>query len=301
MPEPGLGSFISRSQPDNIGKGIRQAAGKAKNIVDAIRDPSKFMSSIRSGNLPAGGEVLKRTLTSATVAQSGERDWRVSLSVPNISAFDSPMLAPLSETGNKLIFPYTPTVIMSHSASYGSTNPTHSNYTYHNYISSQVDVITVVGEFVIENSQEGQYWIAALHYLRSVSKMFYGDKEHGGNPPPIVKLNGYGDYVLNQIPVVVTNFTVELQPDVDYIECPVSAGSGTTSIEELADIEKSFGITFTGRTSPNINSTGATSWVPTRSNLTVTLQPIYSRKTISQFSLSNFVAGTYVTNGKGFI
>jgi len=289
---PGLDSFINRSVPDNIGNGIRQVAGTARGVVDAVRNTSRFMSTIRSSNLPAGGEVLQKSLTSATIAQSGEKDWRVSLSVPNISAFKSPLLVPLSETGNKMVFPYTPTVIMSHTANYNGTNPTHTNYTYFNYVNSQVDQITITGDFIVENPREAQYWIATLHYLRSATKMFYGDQENGGNPPPIVRLNGYGDYVFNNVPVVITNFTVDLQPDVDYIEASVGGVSHNPLDETGIDV------------SPNlINTTGngATSYVPTRSTFTVAVQPIYSRKSVAQFSLANFVSGTYVQNGKGFI
>jgi hypothetical protein len=291
MTTPGLDSFIRRGTPDSVNNGVRQTVGSARNIVDAVRNPSRFMSVTRSRNLPAGGEPVTRSLTQArVVTQSGERDWRVSLSVPNLSAFQSSMLEPLTETGNKMIFPYTPTIIMSHSSHYHGTNPTHTNYTYFNYVHSQVDQITIVGDFIVENPREGQYWIAVLHYLRSVTKMFYGDETNGGNPPPIIRLNGYGDYVFNNIPVVITNFTVDLQPDVDYIEAGVGGFSA----------DNNFGIDSVPSL-PNPQSGGSTSWVPTRSTITVAAQPIYSRKSVSQFSLSDFVAGNYVTNGKGFI
>ena len=32
-----------------------------------------------------------------------------------------------------------------------------------------------------------------------------------------VKLNGYGDYVFNNVPVVITTFTVDMPSEVDYI------------------------------------------------------------------------------------
>jgi len=45
----------------------------------------------------------------------------------------------------------------------------------------------------------------------------------------------------------------------------------------------------------------AINWVPTRSTINVTLLPIYSRSTVEQFNLKDFVNGKYVIDGKGFI
>jgi|TARA_R110000851_G_scaffold56741_2_gene132398 hypothetical protein len=275
----------------NIRKGISNT--NFSKLVDF--DINNLSSSLRSRNIPSGAEALLRTSASASfVTGSAERDWRVSLSVPSVPSFtNSPILAPLAETGNKLIFPYSPTIIMSHSANYNATNPTHTNYTYSNFVSSQVDAINLTGDFTVENEQEGVYWIAMLHYLRSVSKMFYGENDpNAGNPPPVVKLNGYGDYVFNNVPVVIQNFTVDLQPDVDYIAC----ASGAPRRDPQDETGENFITTLTNR-----NNNPAMTWVPTRSTLSVTVQPIYSRKSVAQFSLSDFVNGSYVENGKGFI
>jgi len=136
------------------------------------------------------------------------------------------------------------------------------------YQNSQVNAMTIIGDFFIENEKEGQYWVAATHYLRSITKMAYGATSNQGSPPPIVKLNGYGDYVFKDVPVVVQMFTVELPNDVDYIQ--VGVGDNGT-------------------------------WVPTRSSISVVVQPTYSRKNITKFSLDAFVNGQYVVDGKGFI
>jgi len=41
--------------------------------------------------------------------------------------------------------------------------------------------------------------------------------------------------------------------------------------------------------------------VPTKSTLTVTLQPVYSREAVRQFSLQKFVTGGYVNSSGGYI
>ena len=44
-----------------------------------------------------------------------------------------------------------------------------------------------------------------------------------------------------------------------------------------------------------------TGWAPTQSLITVTVQPVYSRREIEKFSLQKYVNGGYVGQGKGFI
>jgi hypothetical protein len=131
-----------------------------------------------------------------------------------------------------------------------------------------VNAMTIIGDFFVENEMEGRYWVAATHYLRSITKMAYGASSNAGSPPPVVKLNGYGDYVFKDVPVAVQMFTVELPNDVDYIQ--VGIGENGT-------------------------------WVPTRSSFSVVVQPIYSRKSVTDFSLDAFVNGAYVVDKKGFI
>jgi hypothetical protein len=133
-----------------------------------------------------------------------------------------------------------------------------------------VDSIAITGEFIVENAEEAKYWIAAVHYLRAVTKMAYGNTSFQGSPPPVVRLNGYGDFVLKNVPVVVTNFNVDMPADVDYIHVPGIGPQGT--------------------------------WVPVRSQVAVTLMPTYSRRAVHSFSLDRFVAGGYAnSNGVGFI
>jgi len=195
-----------------------------------------------------------------------ETDWRVKLSIPPTAEYqDSSLLNPLKET-NGFVFPYTPTVYIQHSARYNSVDPTHSNYPFPVYANSSVDQFSISGEFTVENPREAEYWIGAVHYLKSVTKMSYGESSTQGAPPPVVKLNGYGDYVFKDVPVVIVNFTVNLEPDVDYIKAKIGPNG---------------------------------SWAPTKSLITVTLQPAYSRDKVNKFSLDKFVSGGYLTDING--
>lgn len=267
-------------------------------FVNGVKDffnPSELAKSIRSKNAPVDGiGAVKKVKESAPAGfkKSTEQDWRVKLSIPTIEPFkSSALLSPLRHTGG-LVFPYTPSIIVSHSANYNAIAPTHTNYPYYAYQNSQVDQLVITGDFFVQNGLEAQYWVAALHYLRSMSKMFFGgEADTIGAPPPVAKLNGYGDHIFNNVPVIVTQFTTDLPQDVDYIATGFSTGKekkrqvgpGGQYTETYAD-----GKLMTG-------------WAPTQSLITVTVQPVYSRSEIAQFSLNKYVNGGYIADGKGFI
>lgn len=238
----------------------------AQQINNAVSDTG-FGKALRAvgllpGAVPTGGVGF----TQANWGSKTDLDWRVRLSIP--STFKtSPLLQPLLETDG-FMFPFTPQIILEHQAHYNSLHPTHSNYAFPAYQNSQVNAMTLIGDFFVENAKEAEYWVAAVHYLRSVTKMAYGASSNQGSPPPVVKLNGYGDYVFKDVPVTVQMFTVELPSDVDYIQ--VGVGENGT-------------------------------WVPTRSAISIAVMPTYSRKSITKFSLDAFVNGQYIVSGKGFI
>ena len=257
----------------------------AQNFVGDIFEPFGFGKSSRSGNLPTSTRGKVKTPTLARFSSSTtESDWRVKISVPQRFIEGSSLLSPLSKTNGSMIFPYTPTIILSHSANYNSLNPVHTNYPFQVYENSQADDITITGEFIVENAAEGQYWVACIHFLRSITKMFYGTD---GSPPMAVRLSGYGDYVFNNVPCVITNFTVDLPSDVDYIAVPVAGTPGTDSQSEIPDVAAQAG--------------KGTTWSPTQSQISVTLRPTYSRRRVSEFNLDDFVNGKYVNGGQGFI
>jgi len=250
-----------------------------QNISDFLGSNSKMlMSNQRKKNIPPGAETPSRDIALATIASSNNNigsDWRVRLSVPNLSTFrSSPLLSPLGDTGNSVVFPIVPTIAIQYLAQYDAIAPVHTNYTYSQYVSSSVNEISIAGEFPVQNEEDGRYWLAATHFFKSVTKMFYGDTSNKGAPPPLCKLNGYGDYVFNNVPVVVTSFASDLPNNVDYIRVPIDA-SVTGQYEQRYQM------------------------VPTNSTISITVRPTYSRGKISTFSLDKFVNGELAD--KGFI
>ena len=272
-----------------------------KNFTDDLENTAKGLksnlinSAVDSLGLGSAGGLLKALLGGPssqpqlkTQVQAGTKqetnDWRVKLSIP--STFGAPeILAPLVET-NGLVFPYTPTILIQHTANYDALSPTHSNYPFPQYQNSQIEDLVITGDFFCENAKDAQYWTAMVHYLRSVTKMNYGVDGDAGAPPPIVKLTGYGDFVFPNVPVVIRNFTVDLPADVDYIKTQIT---GDVSINDGT---------------VDVNIPGKAGWAPVQSQVSITVTPIYSRAKTSQFSLTSFINGGYLGssgNGSGFI
>lgn len=295
-----------------VGSSLASGLGLANNLgaaLNNISDPQKLLSSLRSIGLPPGGNITGAT-KNATASFNDGGDWRVRLNLPPGTFFDkSPVLKPIIEAGG-LIFPYTPTISISGNASYSDQSPVHQNFGFFSYENSKVDQISIQGTFYAEDGVQAAYWLAAVHFLRSATKMFSGQSENAGNPPVILKLNGYGDYVFKNIPVVIKSFTVGLPNDVHYISTKVGdtkSQSGVLPSLSVPGLQNNIVQTPFGNfpsTSASTTSPGApigSTHVPTKSEISVTLQPVYSRETVRQFSLQKFVNGDYVNNPIGFI
>ena len=247
--------------------------------VSALLNP--VLSRLGVAGLSAGGKASKAaaTNTRVNIVANGQLveqkdDWRIRVSVApssgilytNAAASDTTnVLAPLAAT-NGVIFPYTPTVALNYIATYNPQKFTHSNYPAFAYENSEVSAIQITGDFTVQDVNDGKYLLACIYFFRASTKMFFGTGAHVGNPPPIVFLDGYGKHYLPHVPCIVTAFSHTMPNEVDYISIPV--GDGNTRL-------------------------------PTTSQITISLQPIYSKKIIAEFSLEEFAAGKLV--GKGFL
>lgn len=288
-----------------------------KSATDVIKGAggnifNRTLGRLFGAKLPAGAEGPMATNTVASWSRrTNQTDWRVKLTLrksedmynfffgkaeyidPENSSVQenvggSSLLGPLANEGG-IVFPLTPSVIVQHNAQYNPMQLTHSNYPFYAYESSEPANLTIVGEFPVQNQSDAQYWVATLHFLRSITKMFFGgdDTANRGSPPPIMTLNGYGNHVFKNVPVIVTTFTVELTQGVDYIS--------TSQNNRIATPNQSSQVYTPNDSLPE-------TWAPSLSTFTVQLQPVYSRETIKNFSMREFVDGKLINkNGIGFI
>jgi len=256
-------SGLSSLASGDIGGGM---SSMASAMAKAAGVPGDSASEERGKNIPANGEVITVETAQTPITASKGSDWRVKISAPfSLFKGQNTLLKRLESTGG-VVFPYLPTIAISTTANYNTLGFTHNNYPFNAYQNSQVDDITITGQFSCETPSDAEYWLAATLFFRGATKMFFGASAEVGNPPIICKLNGYGAYVFNDVSVVVKNFTVNLPPDVDYV---LYEGAEKT-------------------------------WVPILSEISVTVSPIYSREKIRTFSLQDYASGN-VGASKGFM
>jgi len=185
------------------------------------------------------------------------------------------LLAPLALTDG-VVWPYTPSINVSYSASYTANQVTHANYASQSYAMSSVDQITCAGTFTANTPQEAQYMLAVINFLRAMSKMFYGRDTNRGTPPPVLRFSAHGPYMFNSVPVVLGNVNQDFEQGVDYIDARVGGG---------------------GDGDPS--GISATTRVPTSMLITVTLIPVLSRTRMREFSLDDYAAGRLIGSKTG--
>jgi len=256
-----------------------------------LKDEGNWLFNRTIGRLFGAGISTDSRIVRSTAKWSGrndKQDWRVKLTIPSGSPMEeyffargsNNLLKPLYNMKG-IFWPLTPTMIIQHSANYNPLAQTHSNYPFQAYQNSQVDQMNIIGEFPVQNQQDAAYWVAAVNFLRTVTKMFFGkDDEMKGNPPPILHLSAYGDHMFDKVPVVINTFNVELRAGIDYIS--------TRQDPVYSKKANAFHNVHRDQFDPNAMDQ---TWAPTLSNISVLVTPIYSREAIKNFNLREFSQG----------
>lgn len=252
-----------------------------------------------------------------TKAQSS--DWRVRLRLAPSSTYlynsgQPGILAALKITDG-IIFPYTPSIETAYKANYETYDLTHSNYRGYFYKNSYVDAVNVRGTFTAQDTKEADYLLAVIHFLRSCTKMFYGQDQQRGAPPPLLYFNGYGDYQFTELPCVVSQFNYTLPPDVDYIRAQSNLQSNTNqlnnrlrnpiannplsySVNRLLNSNLLQGALSAPFATTNNLANGNPTYVPTKMEISITLLPMQSRSQVSNnFSVKEFANGNLLKGG----
>jgi hypothetical protein len=276
-----------------LNQGSRFLTGAAGSVANRLS----------AAGLPVGGIFgrQQRTLQSNVGAPSATEDWGVKLTLPATTYSELFGNSPIMDkesigVRNGMRWPVTPFINMSHSANYDSRAVIHNNYPYYAYQNSQIDQITISGSFPVNDQKSGLNFLGTLHFLRTVTKMYYGAESiNQGNPPPVCKLNGYGDFVYKNVPVIITNFNVELREQIDYIGITVPTGGQASELTTIQDVT---GMATAENTRDAEESSGSVNYVPTDSLIAVTCLPIYSRNKITNdFTLKKFAQGDLKEDG----
>ena len=257
--------------------------------------------------------------------QANEGDWRVKLRLAPGSTYlyraddgsgrAAGILQPLAVTDG-VIFPYTPQINSTYKANYNPYDLTHSNYRGYFYQNSAIEEISITATFTAQDTSEANYLLAVIHFFRSITKMFYGQDAQRGAPPPLVFLQGLGQYQFNLHPCVVSQFVYNLPNDVDYIRAGSpnqlntnllqrrDRQSQTVSFNPFQAIGKRLEAVKASRGGinapppPPTLGTNRPTYVPTKIDMTITLLPMQSREQVSkQFSLKQYANGDLLKGG----
>lgn len=284
----GLDEAIANNAMDDA---INDARLNDVDLSETDYDPSSIRlndAGLEYGGYDAGlyldnSETTVQFTDGQSPLQPDIPDWRVQISLANGSPYfynrrSAGILTPLKESGG-VVFPYLPTVNVNYTARYTEQKLTHSNYNSYFYDGSEVQAITITGEFTVQNLSEGQYLMASIYFFRAATKMWFGEDQLAGTPPPLVFLDGYGSHYFPHVPCVITQFQHTMPPDSDYVFIP--------HIESYDGSPIGLG-----------NQGGLGTRLPTTSQISVTLQPVYSRENIAtRFSLDQFASGRLLQRG----
>lgn len=171
---------------------------------------------------------------------------------------------------NGMVFPYTPTITWAQSVQYNAINVVHANQDFQAYSHTPSQTFTITGPFTAQNPQEARYMLACMHFLRTVTKMRYGQSKNLGLPPPVLLLSGYGKYIFNDLPVIITQYTFEYNNNVDMVPVYIPGNKG----EPVA-------------------------WVPSLQNISVSVTVQQTPNKLRQFDFDKFASGTLLDDKKG--
>lgn len=289
--------------------------------LGSINDGAR--TSADSANASANIQgLIKSAQQQQTIAnqrkQINNGDWRVRLRLAPQAKYlyNAPnpgILKPLQVTDG-IIFPYTPAINTSYRAQYTPYDLTHSNYRGYWYQNSYVNELNLTAIFTAQDTNDANYLLAVIHFLRSATKMFYGQDAERGSPPPLVYLSGLGDYQFREHACAISSFVYNLPADVDYIRAgsPNNSGLDFNNIRDRQSVATNsiFGTVnrlaaafltkgaITGAAAPPTLGLNRPTYVPTKMEIQLTLLPVQSRQQVSkQFSLKEFANGNLLKGG----
>jgi len=279
--------------PESTNSGVA-----SKIITDIASLANPVLGRLANAGLLPGGRRRQNNVKEVTTSvvymdeQYRRRNWKVSIKLGDnnrifYNSLNPGIMAPLLVT-NGVVYPYTPQISVNHQATYNQQKFTHSNYLHMAYDGSEVQQIQVSGEFTAQDHQEASYILAVIYFFRAATKMFFGQGDNIGNPPPLVYLNGYGEMYFPNVPCVITRFSHTMPSDVDYIE---------TSTVNLTTKDSYTIRQGNGEETIPARSINTTTRIPVISTISCDLQPVYSKSNLTQFNLNDFAQGKLVERG----
>lgn len=207
------------------------------------------------------------------------------------------LMQPLVLTSG-MVFPYQPVINYQQEVLYSQMEMVHTNQDIYSYVRTPALKLTVDGDFTCQNQEEGRYSLACVHFLRTVTKMWFGGESETaiakqGTPPPVLLFDAYGQYMFNNLPVIVTQFSITLPKEVDYFPVEVGTREGRAPNAETL---------YTNIFRPNAPylKTGQNvgyAWLPVQFGISVQLTVQNTPRQLRKFDMSQFSSGALLKKG----
>ncbi len=162
-----ISGTLNKLAGGSLAGGLQKLAGQVSSAAGMLNN---ILSLKRAANLPKGAEAFIKQGSAIQLQASSKNDWRVRITC-QWDIFNSPLFKRLQDTGG-VVWPYLPNITVSTKADYSALTTVHSNYTNYAYKGSQVDDITISGDFSCETETDAAYWIAATTFLKPQLKCF---------------------------------------------------------------------------------------------------------------------------------
>jgi hypothetical protein len=226
------------------------------------------------------------------------------------------LLQPLRQT-NGMFWPYQPTITWQQAVNYSSLELIHTNQDIQAYVSTPSLSFQVSGDFSVQNQQQGIYGLAAIHFMRTVTKMRFGSTDpNAGTPPPVLLFDAYGQYMFNQLPVIVKSFAIILPNDVDYVPVDLSNIQTYSGAQTRTNVPGYSQLSVTPGINSFVNSANSTLmttklfrqdltntkdgyvWLPAVFTITVDLTVQNTATRLRSFNLDSFRTGELMKQGR---
>ena len=216
------------------------------------------------------------------------------------TVYGSGIMSPLLQT-NGMIFPYQPEITYQQEVAYTPMELVHTNQDFMAYSRTPALKLGVSGEFTVQNQNEGRYALACIHFLRTCTKMWFGGSspesvQAQGTPPPVLLFDAYGQYMFNSLPVIITQFSVTLPKDIDYVPVRLDGAANTPPAPPSAN--SSFA-TISNINDNNISARANTgyAWLPALFTIQVQLTVQNTPRRLRSFDLAEFRNGQLLRQG----
>ncbi len=239
------GLFNAGVDKFNIGTPVKGLLDTVKGEFNNIKDKITGIFSKKETNVNIITEDQKNKIQENATKLSQTQEYMVKLEQYNVQPGESlTTWNPDIQTTSSIVFKVMPIVDENRSASYDSLSPTHHPGSVQVYKTTSSRTFNINGKFISRSIEEANTTLAYLNIIRSWVMPYYGSGTADsypnkiGLPPEILKFNAYGNKNLQDIPVVLTNYSWTYPEDVDYVQA-IDTDGKTYPVPRIIEISLS--------------------------------------------------------------